>query len=438
MPNKVTAYCRVVISKKLEKLIQQGSPVSILLGPVEGNKTVAQIILEVQDGVAGEQIAAMGETSLILNSFEIQDSIRTLVEDEENNGAVSSIFTQNSEPEAEVMAENDSRHPFHTEENDGKMAQVLPGDKTGLLVLQDRKMLQPKPGLARIVATSPDLPVSVEAQRMIKTAQSHPVNTKPHPHNPGQTIESKPATSHLMTWDRLMGLVNAIPGVDDYEDPRNTNKFVSRKEALDFENKLSHAPKLPMSVFIQNKTGGFLIVNDTGTKLRPNEVADLSRSSAAAIKNSRDLPWLFKGNKLAFVDESLYVDWLEGRLNPPADPMDVSGGETYSSIDEALAAMPGKFKDLDTASKASFKNKANREPGWGDNSDFGNMDITMEGEANNGSGYHVPESELAGVIASMSESRSDDEPSQRPREEGRKINPDKNRAVNRSSITYNR
>ena len=441
MPTKITAYCNIVLSKKLEKLVQPGSPLTLHIGPVEGNKAVAQIVLDVRDGVESQQLAAVGETSLILNAFEVHDEVRAFVQDEEDNGAVGSIFVQEPQGQienpTEAAQDSSGPHPFHTEEADGKTVQMTTGGKSGLLVPVDRKVLKEKPGLDKMVSTQPD-----NRQPLVKTAQASAQ------WSPGQKKPDNlpPATSHAMTFERLLGLASAIPGVDNYEDPRNTNRFVSRKEALEFEEKLSHAPRLPMAIYVQNKTGGHLVVNDIGIRLRPNEVTDLSRSSAAAIKNSKDLPWLFRGNKLAFVDESLYVDWMEGRLTPQEDILRAqweSASTSFKTKEEAFASMSGKFQSFDAP--ATYKNAANRsqedmdmQPSWqgGDTGGGGNdMEITMEGEQG-GTGFHLPESELSGVVSSMSETREENTSAQRPREEGPKINPEKNKAVSRRGTQY--
>ena len=415
MPTQAIIYCNVILSKKLQALVEQGSVATILVGIIEGNKAKAQVTLDLADGVEVSKVAEMGETSLIMNNFHAVDTVAQLGKETLSEGSVSGLFVEPPAKQAPTPKQSQQAPP------------------------------KPKTVINKVIVENPDqVPFQHPLAQQLKKQVVSSVSPTENP-----TVSS-PSNTVNMTHAKLIELLNAIPNVDSFEDPReqNTDRFVSREEALEMEKQLSTAPKLPFSVFIQNKTGGPFEIADIETIFKAYQVVDLSHLPAIKIKNSRDLAWGLKTNRLAFVDESTYVDWLNGKLTDNDEQSRTwwEGAKTFvgsggQAVEAAFDAMRGNF--------AGFDGKATYRPnlqGFSETRRFSHedrehlspeMDITMEG-ADGQKEFVLPESEFSGLIQTIPEKHSLVSGTQQKRPQSRPAKaPDPNKpTIRRTGIQY--
>jgi len=65
------AQCAITLSKKLEKLLEEGEPISIYVQPIRKNKSVAQVRFTSRANVSEEDVRNAGDTSILLSFDEV-------------------------------------------------------------------------------------------------------------------------------------------------------------------------------------------------------------------------------------------------------------------------------------------------------------------------------------------------------------------------------
>ena len=222
----ITAYCLATLSKKLEKICQEG-PIFLSISALQNNKGVAQLKIVCPDGVNIESIKQIGQTSIML-------SIEDAVEDIKEIGN-------------EVPVQN-----------------LYPSDE--------------KVPNTKMAITNPD-----EEIKKYKEVDRYPVN---HP----KKSDKNGRGNFIGNYEDLVKVLSAVNGIENpLPTPPTKNGKMSRQEAAEWGKTLATIPKVPCGVYISNETQGKLCIDDLEIYLSANEIKDISSIPAALLKNSSQL-----------------------------------------------------------------------------------------------------------------------------------------------------
>ena len=104
--------CDVTLSKKMEKICEAGEPVSINISGIRGNKGRAVVRVTAPSGVTAEDLAGIGETSLMLKATAVSDDVSSLMDQTPQAQIFGPKKRDGSEsPAIKKMAKVDSRIP---------------------------------------------------------------------------------------------------------------------------------------------------------------------------------------------------------------------------------------------------------------------------------------------------------------------------------------
>jgi len=317
--------CDVTLSKKMEKICENGEPVSINITGIRGNKGQGVMRITSPSGVTIEDLAGIGETSLMLKVTNITDDI-------------ASLATQ--QPQAQIFG-------------------------------SERTNMPEPPAIKKIAKTDSKIP----------QGDPHPlsVNSVGRP-----TQQKKASAKSIMDFDELTDALLKVPGIENPDPPAvPEGQRLSRPEAIKFEMSV---PRLSTGAYVRSKIQSKLLVDDIGITFLPMGACDLSRYPAKKLLASADLRWCIENDKIEFISMDEYLAWFDeaSKIETVSHTLEVYGGSRGSArairseIESGKRSLgkedvvdedaPSEFRDSKTAKLAQpvSRRKANNGDEFGD------------------------------------------------------------------------
>jgi len=296
--------CDVVLSKKLEAICKDGSPLSLHIEAISGNKGRAVLHLVSKNGVTADEVMKIGETSLPIKIVEATDEGVSIGETK-RFGTLLDALPLGAEGIAVVTTPD---HPAGSE--------YVPIAPVQIVVSQPKTTQPQVPEQSEVkVGTQDTAQIVLMALRAagvaippgildaLKSPSSKQVQ-QPKPQNPPEKC--------IRTLEELKTELQQIPGIDETLKIPTDRKLTPREaDAL-----LSRTPRLRKKAFVRNLLQSQLMISDLYTTfdgggsclcLLPGAAFDLSRIPARNILNSTDLTWACDTGKCDLVDSATYV-----------------------------------------------------------------------------------------------------------------------------------
>lgn len=286
--------CNFTLSNKLQKLVKEGSLISLSMGPVEKNKAKGYIRFELENGFDFDDAAQLKNTSIMFEPEEIGEDV----------------------PEMEV----------------GKPVQSF--GATGATVVEKIAITNPKEHKANVSKKIPQRSVSEEEKKKAIKAVLEKTSSK---------------TGMVTSYEELIEECNKVPNIDasplPSKKPKNGMRF-TRQESIEYEKELMALPKLTKSAYIKNNSAsrieiGDITIGENNLILAPYEVFDLSRLSAKVVRNSSHLRSLVS-KYLSFVDKEAYEEWVTTKSG---EVFETTSGYKAFSGENAIEKATGAIYD---------------------------------------------------------------------------------------------
>lgn len=304
----VNIYCSAVISKKLSKICQDNL-LFVFIQPAENGKKIARLKLTCPDDVKIDDIKKIEDVSIMLGIEDVSEDIKDLGEEK----PIASLYASAEKIDNSKLAITDPDTEIKKYKNTDK----------------------------------------VEKQKEIVVLQSKNIQ--------------KSLISFISDYRELIKITSAIKDIDKEIPKVQSDKKLSRGEAIELEKNMKSVPRLPFGVFISNETKGRLCIDDLNLILNVNEIIDLSSVPAQKIKNSRELRIACEKGFVKFRSPGEYNEWCKRQFNSN-DGVDRDVGlaifdnheEAAMATDNIMESSTNVVTDKQNASKAStFIDKVN-------------------------------------------------------------------------------
>lgn len=305
--------CDVVLSKKLEAVCENGEPISIHITSVSGNKGRAVVRMSCKDGTSENDLAKIGETSVMLKINSATDDIKTLGESRRVGNLVGGMVPTAMEvaiartsphvPEGEPYRKPVSAQASFDPEPVPAARRIEPAS-TASNAMESAAANPQAMNLIMAALAAAGIPIPAEFRNVQASTQSNA--------SPPAVSRTVPRDNCIMTYDELMDEIDGLPNIDNVPQ-LPTNRKLTPREA---ETITSQMPRLRRKAYLRNNLQSQFMIADLFTTIDgggsclamfPGAAFDLARIPARNIKNSTELKWCFETGKVELVNSATYV-----------------------------------------------------------------------------------------------------------------------------------
>jgi len=281
--------CEITLSKKLEKFVEPGEPVSIHIDSIRGNRGRGMMRIVLPEGIGPAALNSVGETSLIFKVVSAEEDTPSIGSGHPNISMFSGSANVDGKSalEKKMLAHADA---------DSSLGDPHPMSK-----------VQPQPLPPEVRQPSP------QAREQPVVGGIPPVQRpQPQPQRRPEAIDDAKA---VMSYDDLMAAVAEVRDIDrEVVVPKAGMSKEAREAAI---SAFKNIPRMSTHVYVKNLLKSCLVIQDmplseqSSVCFQPGEACDLSRFPAKLVRDSNDLRWCIETGKIGFSTRAEYVKYYE-------------------------------------------------------------------------------------------------------------------------------